>query len=309
MGKHIVLGSGQIGSRVAAALAARGEEVLVVRRSARDVGIAGVGVRRGDLGDLAFARSLGRGADVVYQCTNPAYHQWARELLPNAEGAIAIASASGARLVVLDNLYAYGDTGAAPRSEDAPMAPCSRKGELRRTMAERYRSAADAGLAVSLVRASDFVGPELDSAVLGDRAVSRLLAGKSVEVLGDPDQPHAYTYAPDVAEALLRAASLRAMPFVVHVPTLPARSTRAWVEAIASALGVAPKTMRAPSWLLRAMGLFDPAMGELVEMLYQFERPFLLDDRRSRATLAMEATPFERQIASIVAPARVARAA
>jgi len=39
------------------------------------------------------------------------------------------AARSGARLVVLDNLYVYGDT--TRMSEDSPIAPRSRKGELR----------------------------------------------------------------------------------------------------------------------------------------------------------------------------------
>lgn len=302
--KHVVLGVGQIGSRVARALVARGEEVVVVRRSARAVELAGVEVRRGDLGDPSFASSLGRDAAVVYQCTNPAYHRWGAELMPNTEGAIAVARAAGARLLVLDNLYAYGD--ASVRSEDSELSPCSRKGELRKAMAERCFGA---DVPITLVRASDFVGPGLDQAVLGDRVVKRLIAGGSAEVLGDPEQPHAYTYGPDVAEALLRAARLATPPPVIHVPTLAARSTRSWIEAIAAALGVRPKMMRVPRWVLAAMGLFDPAMGEVIEMLYQFERPFVLDDARSRAVLAMEPTRFEDQIAAIASAAREVRAA
>ena len=309
MAKHIVLGVGQIGSIVARTLRAQGEEVVVVRRRAGDVVIRGVEVQRGDLADGSFARSIGRGADVVYQCTNPAYHRWPAELLPNAEGAIAVAQNSGARLIVLDNLYAYGDTGGVPRDESTPMEPVSKKGALRKRMAERYAEVAEQGLRVSLVRASDFVGAGMDQAVLGERAVKRLLAGSSVEVLGNPDLPHAYSYGPDVAESLIRTARLDTAPFVVHSPTLPARSTRAWVEAIARAIGAKPKMLRAPRWLLSAMGLFDPQMGELVEMLYQFESPFLLDDARSRALLNMEPTAFETQIAAIAERARAAKAA
>ena len=304
MGKHVVLGAGQIGSRVARTLAERGEEVVLVRRSAAPSPVRGVEVVRGDLSDPTFARHVGRGADVVYQCTNPAYHRWPTELLPNVDGAILAAQESGARLVVLDNLYAYGDTGSVARSETTAMRPISRKGELRRLYAERAIAARDAGLCMTLVRASDFFGPGIDQAVLGERGLSRMLAGKSVEVLGDPTIPHAYSYGPDVGATLVRVAELEAMPEVVHVPTLPARSTQAYVEATAAALGVEPRTMRAPRWLLTAMGLFDPPMGELVEMLYQFEAPFLLDDTRSRALLRMEPTPFEAQIAATAAWAR-----
>ena len=298
MGKHVVLGAGQIGTMVARTLRARGEEVVFVRRSAAPSPVSGVAVVRGDLSDANFARSVGRGADVVYQCTNPLYHRWATELLPNIDGAIAAAKENSARLVVLDNVYAYGDTGTSPRHESTPMNPCSKKGGLRRLYAERAMAARAEGLRVTLVRASDFFGPGIEQAALGDRGLSRMLASKSVEVLGDIRLAHAYSYGPDVAEALVRTAALEEMPEVVHVPTLPARSTLAYVEAMAAALGVKPKTMRAPGWLLSAMGLFDPPMGELVEMLYQFEAPFFLEDARSRAVLGMEPTPFELQIAA-----------
>lgn len=304
MGKHVVLGAGQIGSMVARTLAERGEEVVLVRRSAAPSPVRGVEVVRGDLADAAFARGIGRGADVVYQCTNPAYHRWAAELLPNLDGAILAAEESGARLVVLDNLYAYGDTGAEPRHEDTAMKPCSKKGELRRLYAERAMAARASGLRVTLVRASDFFGPGVEQAVLGERGLRRMLAGKAVEVLGDPEIPHAYSYGPDVAETLVRVAALDAAPAVVHVPTLPARPSRDWIEAMATALDVRQRTMRAPGWLLSAMGLFDPPMGELVEMLYQFEAPFLLGDARSRALLDMQPTPFEEQVAATAAWAR-----
>jgi len=38
--------------------------------------------------------------------------------------------------------------------------------------------------------------------------------------------------------------------------------------------------------MLRTMGLFNPPMRELVEMLYQFERPFLVPRPRSHALRA-----------------------
>ena len=159
MRHHVILGAGQIGSKLARALVARGERVTVVRRGAGELHIPGVTLRRGDLSDPAFAVEVGKGATHVYQCTNPAYHRWPQELMPNTEGAIRVAQANGARLVVLDCLYAYGDTGAEPRHEGSPLTPCSRKGALRKLMAERYDAARASGLDVTLVRASDFAGP------------------------------------------------------------------------------------------------------------------------------------------------------
>ena len=55
---------------------------------------------------------MAAGADVVYFCLNAAnYDRWAEEFPPLQRAVLAGAEAAGARLVVLDNLYAYGPTG------------------------------------------------------------------------------------------------------------------------------------------------------------------------------------------------------
>jgi hypothetical protein len=38
-----------------------------------------------------------------------------------------------------------------------------------------------------------------------------------------------------------------------------------------------------PRWLLKSLGLFVPMMGELGEMAYQWDEPFVVDDSRFRA--------------------------
>ncbi len=295
---HVILGAGQIGTLLAAHLAGQGKRVRVVRRGAGAVPIAGVEVMRGDLLDAAFAREVGRGASVVYQCTNPVYTVWPKELLPLTEGAITAAQENGARLVVLDCLYAYGKN--TDMREDTPMAPCSKKGALRQRMADRYAEARRDGLSVTLVRASDFFGAAMDQSVLTNaRNVERFLGGKSIEVVGDGNAPHAFTYGPDVARALARTAEIADAPFVVFVPTLAARPTREWIAALARQLSHAGTVSPIRGWMLRAVGIVWSMGRELGEMAYQFERPFLLDDAMSRKVLGFEPTPFEEQIESV----------
>jgi hypothetical protein len=65
---------------------------------------------RGDPADAAFCAAAAQGAAVVYHCMNPPYSTrlW-RELLPRyMDNLIEAASRSGARLVVLDNVYMLG---------------------------------------------------------------------------------------------------------------------------------------------------------------------------------------------------------
>ena len=90
-------------------------------------------------------------------------------------------------------------------------ATASRRG-MPRTVAFAPAKAAQRSLAealargevqVAIARASDFIGPNLPSAWFGDRFFQRAFAGKTTECLGDPDQLHSYTYADDVAAALV----------------------------------------------------------------------------------------------------------
>ena len=49
--------------------------------------------------------------------------------------------------------------------------------------------------------------------------------------------------------------------------------------------------------LLRALGLVNPTVRELVEMQYQFEEPFVVDSSKIADKLGVEATPVEQALA------------
>ncbi|MBL8923354.1 MAG: NAD-dependent epimerase/dehydratase family protein [Myxococcaceae bacterium] len=298
----VVLGAGQVGSLVAERLRSRGLAVRQVRRS----GASSKDVLVGDLADPGFAGEAGRGASVIVHCAVPPYHQWASLLEPLNEGALHAAKTSGARLVVLDNLYGYGRP-SGPMSETTPVAPISRKGALRAKVAERLLSAHRAGDArVSLARASDFYGPGVTlSGVFGERFFQRVLAGKTAEVFGDADALHSYSYAPDVADGLVTLAlDERADGEVWHLPVAAPESTRQWVQRFGRALGRELTVSKVPALALRFMGLFAPAAGEMVEMLYQWEALFVLDDSKFRAAFEATATPADVGVEATIAWAK-----
>lgn len=302
---HVVLGAGQIGARVTDLLLARGHRVRQVRLSSRGAPHPQVERLAGDITDPAFAERVGRGAAVVYDCTNPPYHRWPELLLPLAEGSLRAARSSGARLVALDCLYLYGRPTGLLR-EDAPVAPCSRKGELRARQSELRLAAHRRGDArVTIGRASDFFGEDLPYSLFNERLFARILSGKSAESLGDPDLPHSYTYAADIAAALVTlGARDEALGEVWHLPTAPAVSTRELLTRLGAALGLAIAVKPLSPFSMRLAGLFSPFMREVREMLYQWEAPFVLDDTRFRRTFAGEPTPLDVAIATTAAWAR-----
>ncbi|HEY1547846.1 MAG TPA: NAD-dependent epimerase/dehydratase family protein [Kofleriaceae bacterium] len=282
---HVVFGSGQIGSRVARLLQARGDRVRVVARHPT----GGDETRAGDARDLDFAASAGEGATTVIDCMNPPYHKWKDELIAVGKGSLHAAQHNHAKLVALDCLYMYGAPD-GPMTEQTPNAPCSKKGELRVQLAElRLRS----GHPVAIGRASDFFGPGLTQSWWSPRALTRLANGKAMELCGDADQPHSYSFADDVAAGLVSLATSDATG-IWHLPTLPAITTR----ELAAHVVPKPKMTRLSPLMLRTIGIFQPFMKELIEMGYQWEKPFILDDSKFRARFASEPTPLAEQVAA-----------
>ena len=230
---HVVLGAGTIGRALVDALVARGLAVRVVSRSDAAGLPVGAEHAKGDAADPAFARAAAKGAVAVYQCLNPPYARWV-DLFPKLQASVvAAAQAAQARYVSFENVYMYGDTEGAPITEDLPYAPHTRKGRVRAAMAEDLARLSAAGdLRLATARASDYFGPRATSqSPLGEQVIGRAIAGKSAQVIGDPDQPHSYTYAPDAAAVLATLGTDdRALGQVWHVPMRrpapPVRSQR-----------------------------------------------------------------------------------
>jgi nucleoside-diphosphate-sugar epimerase len=124
-----------------------------------------------------------------------------------------------------------------------------------------------------------------------------------VQVIGDPDQPHTWSYIPDVATALARlGADERAWGRAWHVPSAPARSVRQMVDGLCAAAGVAPVGVQAMPWtMVRAAGLFVPFMKELRETRYQWVRPFVMDSSAATATFGDRATDMPDALGDTVA--------
>lgn len=286
---HVIFGVGQVGYPLAEKLFAAGKKVRVVKRSPGDVP-AGVETLLGDATKESFCHEACVGASVVYHCMNPAYDTklWAATLPRYMDNLIAAASKAGARLVVLDNLYMLGRTGGAPMNEDTPANPCSQKGAIRAKVAERFLEAQRSGEVRAVCgRAADFYGPRGALTMFGEYFWKPVLAGKAGMSLGNADTPHTYHYIPDVAQGLatLGCATDEQLggQALWMLPCLPAVTTRELVRRFEPALGHTIPLNVMPRWIMKVLGLFVPMVRELKEMAYQWDEPFIVDDRRFRA--------------------------
>lgn len=300
-GLHVVFGSGQVGYPLAERLLAQGHRVRVVRRSPGEVP-AGAELMRGDAADRAFCTRAASEARVVYHCMNPPYFAriWAEMVPRYLDNLIAASGAAGALLVVLDNVYMLGRPGGKPLDEETPMNPVSRKGEIRARAAARLFDAHRRGEVRAVCgRASDFYGPRGGKGTqLGDFFWKDALAGKTGRVLLDPDAIHTYHYIPDVAAglALLGGAPDDALGRAWMLPCQPAETLRALVGRMSRLRGQPIAVEAMPAWMFAAAKWFVPILREIDEMRYQWDEPFVVDDRRFRARFG--ATPIDRDIAA-----------
>ncbi len=299
---HAIFGSGPVGRAVMNELVRKGKQVRIVNRSGKLQTPAGVEVASGDATDPAVTRRLCRGAEVVYNCTNAPYTEWPQKFPPLQAGVLEGAASAGAKLIVMENVYMYGPTHGQPITEDLPYAATTRKGRTRARMAEELLAAHTAGkVRVAIGRASDFFGPgALDSAA-GERMFGPAVAGKTIQVLGNPDLPHTYTYVTDIARGLvLLGERPEALGQAWHLPSAPTITTRQFIELICNEAGQSLHIQAAPRLLIQGLGLLSPIMRELGEMLYEFEEPFIVDSSCFEKAFGSRATPLAESVPATV---------
>jgi nucleoside-diphosphate-sugar epimerase len=306
---HVLFGGGQVGQPLARILLGRGKRVRIVKRSAAGVP-EGAELVQGDAKNLKFCVDAAREAATVYHLMNPPYYAriWA-ELLPGyMENLIAAAGKNGARLVVLDNVYMLGRPQGKPLDEDTPPRQCSRKGEVRARVAERMWEAHRRGdVRVTTGCASDFYGPGGTLTHVGDQFWRPVIAGKRGRVLVDPDAIHTYHYIPDVAGGLatlgLAGDDAYGRPWML--PCAPAESLRTLVARFSKALGRKIELMAVPRSVVKMLAFMVPFLREIDEMLYQWEEPFVINDRRFRERFNQVPEDVERAATDTVEWAKV----
>jgi nucleoside-diphosphate-sugar epimerase len=300
MSRSVVFGTGQVGRLVAEQLVEHGHDVVAVNRTGRGA-LPGARVVGGDATDPEFTTRVATGADVVYFCLNaPHYSRWAEEFPPLQRAVLEGAQAAGARLVVLDNLYAYGPTGGRDLVETLQERPTSHKASTRAAMTRELLRAHEAGrVEVAVGRASDYFGPGTTHSALGETVFGAALAGRRAQVMGDVDQPHSYSYTPDVAAALVVLGTRPATTGTVwHLPVGETRTTRQILDRVHRLAGRRPRTFAAGRATLRLAGLGKPAMREYLHTHYQFTQRWVVDDARFRAAFGDLSTPLDDALAT-----------
>jgi len=242
------------------------------------------------------------GCDVIVNGMNPpAYHDWDTILPQITAQVIAAAKASGATVLFPGNVYVFGNQ-PGPWSETTPHRPCSRKGAIRAQIEGTYRAAADEGVRTIILRAGDFLTPEISDSFV-DVVYLRGFAKGVITTLGDPDAPRAHAWLPDMARAGVMLAERRAdLPAFTDVP-FPGYtvSTNDLARRLTRLTGTPLRVKAFPWWLFRATAPVWELAREMAEMRYLYSTPHRLDDCLFNRLLPnFRATPLDDALAEIL---------
>ena len=301
---HVIFGSGPLGQAVMRELVQRGKQVRLVNRSGKapQNGYAGVQVMAGDAYNLDFTRRACQEAAVVYQCAQPPYDEWAEKFPPLQANILEGAASAGAKFIVGENLYMYGESN-GPIHEGLPYSAQTRKGKVRGEMAEAVLEAHRSGkVRAASARGSDFYGPLVQDSTLGDRAIIPAFQGKTASLTGQLDLPHTYTYIDDFGKAMVILGERdEALGQAWHVPNPPTLTQRQLMRLFFEEIGKSPKMSGMGKLTMRMGGLFIPAARETVEMMYEFEKPFVVDHSKFSRAFGDIATPHQAGVKATVA--------
>ncbi|MCC6614303.1 MAG: NAD-dependent epimerase/dehydratase family protein [Anaerolineae bacterium] len=301
---HVIFGTGPVGAAVMRALQRRGKRIRMISRggapSLATGPVQGVEFARADAYDASSAQVAVAGATHVYQCAQPEYHEWEAKFPPLQASILNAAAAVDAKLILMENLYMYGDVQGAPIVETMPYRPQTHKGKVRAQLAEAWQAAHAQGKVRAVSgRASDFYGPAY--LIMGNQIFYPAIEGKRASAIGSLDQPHTFSYTEDVGEALaILGEHDSALGQAWHIPSPRPITQRELLTMVFEAAGQTPKLGAVSPLMMRLAGMFVPGAREMVEMMYEFTGPFTLDSRKFTAAFGMKATPYRDSVGQTV---------
>ena len=288
MGTYVIVGAGPVGRETARLLGEDGHSVILTSRNAGALDIANVRTISSDATDAAQLAGISKGADAIFMCAMAAYHRWPTDFFPIMDGTVEAAEQVGARLVVLGNIYGYGERAASPLTPDLEPDPTTRKGTARHCMWQR---AVRSNVPSLEVRASDYLG-EGAVTYFSLLALPSLLKNEPVSFLGNPDAMHAWSFTKDTAKTLVAASRFPGeWGRAFHVPSQSA-SVRELVQKFAAALKIdVPNLLPLTPAELEGIGFH-----EAIEMSYLFEKPLLVDAGDTERLLGVTASSLDTMV-------------
>ena len=297
--KALVLGAtGSMGSALVYELVNRGVEVTAFARSGDQLnklfGNQPVKVTIGDVFQQDDVKKAAEGIDVVFHAINIPYPEWQEKqplLLTNILEAV---KKTGTKLVMIDNIYAYGRSYGVPVTEEVKKKPHTKKGNIRLQLEQMAKQSR---VPLLITHLPDFYGPNAGSTLL-NYTFQAMIQNKKARYIGNQMLAREFIYTPDGAKAIVELAFQNR--FDGENWNIPGAGTITGTDIIRIAkqvTGYNKKVSTVSKNMIRFIGIFDSFMREYVEMYYLNEEPVVLNgDKYERAIGPVPKTPYEEGI-------------
>ncbi|RLD72522.1 MAG: NAD-dependent dehydratase [Bacteroidetes bacterium] len=301
-----ILGSGgAIGIELAKALNEYSTDIRLVSRNPYKINETDE-LFQADLLNPRDVREAVEGSSIVYATVGfpYAYKTWKQSWPVFIKNVIDACIEYKSKLVFFDNIYMYDLNHLDGMTEDTLIKPPSKKGVIRAEIADMIMDKVKEGKLTALIaRSADFYGPGIkNTSVLTETVFNPLSKGKKANWMASLNFKHSYTYTPDAGKATaLLGNSEKAYNQVWHLPTAENTFTgREWIDTIASEMGVLAKYQVATKFIVNLLGLFNPIMREMPEMMYQYDRDYIFNSDKFTNQFAFEVTPYREGIREII---------
>lgn len=289
----IIGAGGAIGSDLARELTKYTKDIRLVSRNPKAVNESDK-LMPADLTDLTQVDKAIEGSEIVYVVIGFPYKTsfWQKHWPAFISSVIKACKKHEAKLVFFDNIYMYDPDYLKGMTEETPYRPVSKKGKVRKEVAEKILSEIDKGELTALIaRAPDFLGTH--NSVITELTLKNLKKGKRAMWPGRLDKIHNYTFTPDAARAVaILGNTTDAYNQTWHIPADPTPYTgEDWLKQSANLLGVKPKVRVMKSGMMGFLGIFIPVLKEMKEMNYQYERDYLFDSSKFNSRFNFKPTP------------------
>jgi nucleoside-diphosphate-sugar epimerase len=280
-----ILGSGGgISIELARSLKLFTDDIRLVSRNPKKVNETDQ-VFPADLTDREQVFKAVEGTEIVYLTVGLEYTTsiWQQFWPPLMQNVIDACISHKAKLVFFDNVYAIGGDFVRHITEDSPISPTSKKGEIRAQINLMLLEYMNTGRIKAIIaRAPDFYGGNIDKSMLMTVIYKNFLNGKKAQWLFNAKVKHSYIYVPDAGKATaLLGNTPDAYNQIWNLPTdRKSMTAEQWINLFASGMGKSNQYQLISSWMVRLLGIFIPFMKELYEMRYQFDREYFFDSTK-----------------------------
>jgi nucleoside-diphosphate-sugar epimerase len=279
---HVVFGAaGALGAAIVQNLAQQNKAVRAVVRDvgqARKVLPSSAEIVVADASKPDSIKPAFPNVSVIYHCINVPYDKWTEVMPLVTDNILAGAIERQASVVFPGNVYVYGRFQRIPATEDHPLAATGKKGKLRIVLERKLMDAHNNGkVKVVIPRFPDYYGPNVTNKLMKPIFMAAL-SGKKASWIGNLDVRHDLVFIEDAAAAcIMLGENASAHVEVWHVPGAGPITGREFIDMAFKAAGNKPNIGLLSGRSIRVAGLMNSDAREMIELMYEFEEPLVLD--------------------------------